>query len=298
MQSPVRSSRFRFAVLPVGAMLLWSCGQVDYHPVPPASAVLTVNHMGAYSSQLGDDREIPGTMFQTQWTWIWKKQGDGYLVQRRLDTLNGRGYHKNSMPNELEKKVNLDMWLGSNGVPYRITGYDSLYAVLRRIPQRESYREELLRMSDTARFQAERRDVFRLRRLLPQGPLPLQMPIPVDSINKSLETLTLDSARYQGPRPRLKLSCLEYDTYYHRSDSLPLLVEQFFYSASKNRAWKHATWKPGRVDGIRHFSLERSTGLPCFESISETGHIVLHDTTQNEDQPITLYRYEEDIFSR
>jgi hypothetical protein len=91
---------------------------------------------------------------------------------------------------------------------------------------------------------------------------------------------------------------LEYDAYYHRTDSLPLLVEQFFYSSVPHRAWKHSIWNPGEVDGIWHFSLDRKTGLPCFESLSETGHIVLKDTAQKAEQPITLYRYEEDLYDR
>ncbi len=281
-------------------VFLLGCDKVDYQPVLPDTATLTVNHMGAYSSQMGDDEnEVQGTLFQTRWKLYWRKEGDGWVVQRRLDTLEGKGYHKYSMPNELEKKADLDMELGPDGIPRRITGYDSLYSLLGRLPQGEDYRRQLLGMSDTVRFQAAQRDVFRLRNLLPRGVLKTGASLDVGEINRRLETLQLDSAGYQGERPRMDRECLEYEAYYHRTDSLPLLVEQFFFSSSKHRKWKHASWDPGRVDGVWHFSAERKTGLPCFESLAETGHIVLKDSTQKDgEQPITLYRYEEDLYSR
>ena len=279
-------------------LLLCSCGKLQYQPVMPTEKVQTVHHLGAYSSQLGDEeKEVEGTLFQTRWRLLWKRQGGGWSVQRRLDTLFGRGYHKNSMPNELEKKANLDLELDSNRLPVKITGYDSLHAILARIDQREGYRRQLLAMSDTVQFKAVLRDEFRLRNLLPLGELKRDMPLEVSGINPHLETVKLDSARFQGDRPRLELRCLEYEVYYHRVDSLPLLVEQFFYSASKNHKWKHSTWSPGPVEGIWHFSMERSTGLPCFESLTETGHITLKNSEDKSEQPITLYRYEEDLYN-
>jgi len=291
--------RLRLLILGIpGSMLLCQCRKVDYQPLPPDDATLTVYHLGAYSSQLGEEKEVPGTLFQTRWKTRWKKEGDGVLVQRRLDSLYGKGYHKLSMPNELEKKADLDIELGSDRIPRRITGYDSLHAVLGRMPQRESYRKQLLLNSDTIRFQAQLRDLFRLRSLLPPGILTRETRIGVEDINQKLETLKLDSIHYQGTRPRLKLSCLEYEAYYHRVDSLPLLVEQFFFSTAKHRKWKKSSWDPGVVDGTWHFSVERSTGLPCFESITETGHILLKDKEEKTEQPITVFRYEEDIYDR
>jgi len=272
---------------------------VDYQPVPPGSVALTVHHLGAYSSQIDDEeKEVQGTVFQTRWTVHYEKRGNGWSIQRRLDSLVGKGYHKFSMPNELEKKVNLDIELGDDGVPVRVTGYDSLHSILKRIEQRESYREQLLRMSDTVQFQALQRDAFRLRKLLQPGIHKRGDRLDVEAINKQLETMKLDSAVYQGDRPRLELRCLEFETYYHREDSLPLLVEQFFYSAPAHRKWKHSAWQQGKVDGMWHFSVERKTGLPCFESITESGHVVLKDTTDRDTLPISLYRYEEDLYTR
>lgn len=293
-----RQIRFPGALAALALPFL-ACDKVDYRPVSPSETVLTVHHMGAYSSQMAEeDKEVQGTLFQTRWKLRYGKRGDGWLVQRRLDTMNARGYHKNSMPNELEKKASLDIELGPDGVPRRVTGYDSLPALLGRIEQRDGYRRELLRMIDTLKLQAEQRDVFRLRRLLPTGVLKRGAGLEVGKINKNLETLQLDSARYQGDRPRLSLRCLEYETYYHRADSLPLLVEQFFFSSSRHRKWRHSTWVPGRVEGIWHFSVERKTGLPCFESLTETGRITLKDTGEKSEELISLFRYEEDIYNR
>jgi hypothetical protein len=291
------SMAFRRALLVAPLALLWQCSRVDYQPSPPDQATLSIHHLGAYSSQIGEDKEVQGTLFQTRWKLHWKKSGSGYAVARRLDTLQGKGYHKYSMPHELEKKIDLDFEIGSDGIPVKITGYDSLRAVFARLPQRESYRDQLLRLSDTALFRAAHRDAFRLRNMLPRGDLEMGTPLDVKGINGRLETLKLDSARYQGPSPRLERSCLEYEVYYHRTDSLALMVEMFFYSSSRHRKWKKSTWAPGAVDGIRHFSVERETGLPCFESITEFGHVTLNDPEEKTEQPITLYRYEEDIFA-
>ena len=289
----------RLLAILTAAVLLSACDKVDYKPVPPSEAILKIYHMGAYSSQMPDDeKEVQGTLFQTQWKVRYKKQGDGWLVHRQLDSLFGRGYHKNSMPNELEKKTTLDMELGPDGVPKTIIGYDSLHSILSKIDQPEDYRKQLLKLTDTVFLQAEQRDAFRLRNFLPLGILKRGSPLAVDGLNPKLETVKLDSALYQGDNPRLELRCLEYEVYYHRTDSLPLMVEQFFFSSSKHRKWKHAAWSPGQVDGIWHFSVERSTGLPCFESRSETGHITLKNAEEKSELPITLIRYEEDIYSR
>ena len=289
----------RLLPLFTAVLLLLACNKLDYKPVLPQEAVLTVYHIGAYSSQMPEDeKEVQGTLFQTRWKLRYKKQGNGLLAHRQLDSLYGKGYHKNSMPNELEKKVTLDITLGPDGLPQKITGYDSLYSILSQIQQPEDYRKQLLKLSDSTFFQAEQKDLFRLRNFLPKGMLKRGTPLQVGDINSRLETVKLDSALYQGDNPRLELRCLEYEVYYHRADSLSLLVEQFFFSSSRNRKWKHSTWTPGRVDGIWHFSAERGTGLPCFESRSEIGRVTLKNPEDKSEQPVTLIRYEEDIYTR
>ena len=77
-----------------------------------------------------------------------------------------------------------------------------------------------------------------------------------------------------------------------------MMVEQFFFSSSKHRKWKKAKWSPGVVSGTRHFSVDRETGLPCFESITEIGRITLKNPEDKAEQPIVLYRYEEDVYTR
>jgi hypothetical protein len=122
------------------------------------------------------------------------------------------------------------------------------------------------------------------------------MPLETADINSRLETLKLDSARFERTLLRMDRNCFEYKAYYHRSDSLPLLVEQFFHSGQKHRAWKKSVWKPGTVEGVWHFSMDGRTGLPCFETITETGRITLLKEDTKAEQPITLYRYEEDLY--
>jgi hypothetical protein len=245
---------------------------------------------------MGESKEVQGTQFQGRWRFNWTQRGDGWILQRRLDTLAGRGYHKNSLPDELEKKVNLDFDLGPDRVPRRITGYDTLHKVLTRIEQKDPFEKQLLAGSDTTRFQALQRDLFRLRNLLHPGAWEIGNVVDVTELNPRLETLKIDSARYQGPRPRNKKQCLEYEVFFHRQDSLSLLVEQFFFSASAHRKWRKANWSPPTVQGIRHFAVEQETGLPCFESITETAEILLKNPEDKSEQAVTLYRYEEDLY--
>jgi len=123
----------------------------------------------------------------------------------------------------------------------------------------------------------------------------------VGELNECLETLKRDPARYDAMRWRgvvNKRDCLEYTLEYHRSDSLPLLVEQFFFSNIQNRKYRKYSWKPGTVKGFLQFSVERDSGLPCFHARSEIGDITLEYKPDKAEVPIQLIRYEEELYDR
>ena len=285
------------------AVLLLGCQDRTFTPAFPDQAAIRVTHAGNYSSKFADnEKEFHGTQFQTNLTWHLEKQGSGWVMKRRLDTLYARGYHKLSMPHEVEKKVNLDVTLDSSRIPVKIEGYDSLAKVLGRIDQKEEYRKQLLKSADTAYFSAWLRDWFRMLAFLPAGrEFAMHEKLPVDDLNKRLETLKIDSARYDAMRWRgvsNKRNCLEYTLEYHRSDSLPLLVEQFFFSNIQNRKYRKYSWKPGTVKGFLQFSVERDSGLPCFHARSEIGDITLEYKPDKAEVPIQLIRYEEELYER
>lgn len=288
----------------VVVLVLVQCQSTVYQPAFPDKAAFKVHHLGTYSSKLAgeEQKEVQGTIFQTRQSYALEKQGSGWLLKRRLDTLVARGYHKLSMPHELEKKVNLDITLDSARIPVAVQGYDSLARVLGRIDQKEDFRKQLLKGSDTARFAGWIRDWWRLAAFLPRDrEFALREQLPVEEINKSLETLKIDSARfdamrYRGTNSGNKRNCLEYTLEYHRTDSLPLLVEQFFFSGIQNRKYRKYSWKPGTVKGFLQFSVDRETGLPCFHARTEIGDITLEYKEDKAEVPIQLFRYEEDIY--
>jgi hypothetical protein len=314
MAQPKNSTqRFSSLLLFLLALGLWQCElKTRFVPKLPQKAAFRVSHLGTYSTKLaGDDqKEVQGTIFQTTLSFTWTASaspaapGAAGILHRHLDTLIARGYHKLSMPHELEKKVDIDLWLDSNLVPVKIAGYDSLKAVLGRIQQKEDYKKQLLASSSSARFEAEDRDWWRVAGLLPKGvELEPRKPVPVEAVNKLLEVQKLDSARFEGPQPRgtrldNKKSCLEFTVYYHRPDSLGLLVEQFFFSGTQNRKYRRHTWKPGVVQGAERFSVDKATGFPCFHSKTESADILLQrkDKEEMSELPIQLFRYEEDIY--
>ena len=268
-----------------------------FQPQRPDQAHFRVYHLGTYSSKVDEEKEIEGTIFQTTLSFDLEKKDAGWRLHRNLDTLVARGYHKFSMPHELEKKVNLDLWMDSTFVPTRIDGYDSLKAVLARIEQKEDYRKQLLLSSDTALYRAQWRDWWRMADFLPRGPvLEAKQVMAVDGLNSKLETLKLDSARFNGPRPRMKKSCLDYTLYYHRTDSLPLLVEQFYFSSLPNRKFRAFTHEAAAVMGTLQYSLDRKTGLPCFQSKTEVADMIMKSAEDKLEVPIHLYRYEEDLY--
>jgi hypothetical protein len=285
---------------------LIQCQSTVYQPAFPAQASFRVHHHGVYSSKFaGEERETPGTVFESRYSYAVEKDGAGWLVRRKLDSLSARGYHKLSMPNELEKKVAVEIALDSARNPVRVSGYDSLHKVLGRIEQKEEYRKQLLAGSDSAFFKAWTRDWWRLLDFLPRGmEFKMGQGLPVEKANERLETFRIDSARYDAMRVRgtsggLRKNCLEYTLYYHRTDSLPLLMEQFFFSNIDTRKYRKYSWKPGQVNGFLQFSVERETGLPCFHSRSEIGDMTLTYAQDKEDTSrvsIQLIRYEEDIF--
>jgi len=290
-------------VLPAALLLAASLGLIQcertvvYQPQRPDTAHFKDFHLGTYSSKLDEEKEIEGTIFQTTLSFELERQGNGWLLHRKLDTLIARGYHKFSMPQELEKKVDLEYHMDPAFVPARIDGYDSLKTVLGRIQQKDEYRKQLLLSSDTALYRAQGRDWWRMADFLPRGQkLEAKQVLSVDGLNAKLETFKLDSARFNGPRPRLKKSCLDYTLYYHRTDSLPLLVEQFYFSSLPNRKFRKYTHKPAVVLGTLQYSVNRKTGLPCFQSKSEVADMNMELKEEKAETPIHLYRYEEDIY--
>jgi hypothetical protein len=286
------------------SLVLIQCQGKEYRPAFPEKAAFKVHHLGTYSTKLAgvEEKEVQGTIFQTRLSYRMEKQGSGWLVHRRLDTLVARGYHKLSMPNELEKKVDITVKLDSSRQPVSVSGYDSLARVLGRIEQKEDFRKQLLKGGDSAYFAAWTRDWWRLLAFLPQDrELIPHESLPVQKANMALATVTLDSARFDGVRLRgtnsgNKRNCLEYTLDYHRTDSLPLLVEQFFFSAAQNRKYRKYSWKPGTVKGFLQFSVDRESGMPCFHSRTEIGDITLEYKEDKAEVPIQLFRYEEDIY--
>jgi hypothetical protein len=294
------------ALLLLLALGLWQCEiKARFTPALPDKASFKVFHLGTYSTKMAGDeeKETQGTIFQTTLSYEFTKEGAQGHLHRKLDTLVARGYHKLSMPHELEKKVDLDLWLDSALLPVKITGYDSMKAVLGRVQQKDEYRKQLLAASDPAKYQAQARDWWRVAGMLPHGvEMEPRKPLSIEAVNKALELQKLDSARFEGPMPRgtsldKKKNCLEYTVYYHRNDSLPLLVEQFFFSGIQNRKYRRHTWKPGLVLGAERFSVDRATGLPCFYSKTETADILLEKKEDKSEVPIQLFRYEEDIYA-
>lgn len=287
-------------LLPVfAAIALIGCGRESvYDPSYPESLTLKVYHLGAYSSKRAEEeKEIPGTQFQTNQTWSWAKQGAGYRLVKTLDTLMGRGYHKNSMPNELERKISVTLDFDAELAAQKVTGYDSLHTVMKRIPQaKPEWRQQLLRLTDTSAMQVVQKDLWRLFTFLPRRqPLMPGQALDIAALNQRLEGFKADSAKFLGRRPRFKKSCLDLEVYFHRQDSLLLLREQFLNSTVANRKMRNA--KPGeaKVAGTYALSLDKRTGLPCYFSITEIGDLVLRDTVGKTDIPIQLIRFEEDV---
>lgn len=288
----------RLAAVVLAGISLFQCELSSvYDPKLPDNAQFRVFHLGTYSSKLEEEKELEGTIFQTTTSFVMEKQSPGWVLRRKLDTLMARGYHKFSMPHELEKKVPLTLTMDSGFIPVKIDGYDSLKAVLGRIQQKEDYRKQLLASLDTARYRAEWRDWWRMNKFLPKGvELEALKALPVDGLNKTLESLQLDSAIFQGARPRLKKSCLDYTLYYHRTDSLALLMEQFYFSNIQNRKYRKYSWGPSVVNGILHWSVDRKTGLPCFQSKTEISEVTMELKEEKVKTPVHLYRYEEDLY--
>ena len=268
-----------------------------FNPKFPDQAKFRVSHLGTYSSRLEEEKEMQGTIFETTVSFELERRAPGWILRRRLDTLNAKGYHKFSMPHELEKKMDLELTLDAQRLPVRIDGYDSIFSVLGRIQQKEDYRKQLLASLDTAKYRAEWRDWWRLNAFLPPGiKLEARKPLSVEAINKTLETLKADSARFDGPRPRRKKSCLEYTLYYHRTDSLTLLMEQFYFSSNQNRKYRKYDWHASVVQGVLQYSVEQSTGMPCFYSKTESSDLELQIKDEKAKVPVHLYRYEEDLY--
>jgi len=269
-----------------------------FEPTYPTHLTLKDSHIGVYSSKWPDDeKETVGTQFHINHTWNWSRQGDGYRLSRRLDTLIARGYHKNSMPNELERKVGITIDFDSDMRPGQVAGYDTLHAVLKGIPQQKpEWKSQLLDLSDTIQLQKSQRDLWRLFGFMPKNTdLELHQKLDVSGLNQRLETFQADSAQFLGRQPRLGKSCLDLEVKYHRRDSLVLMREQFFNSTAAARKLRNARLDLADIKGIWVISVDRKTGMPCYWSQTEIGDLPVKDTAAHVDTTIQLIRFEEDV---
>jgi hypothetical protein len=281
----------------VGAFL--GCDNSEtFQPSYPESLTLSDSHLGAYSSKRAEDeREIPGTQFRTDSKWTFAKSGSGYTLNRILDTMIARGYHKNSMPNELERKANLTLEFDAELNLKTIHGYDTLHAVLKKIPQqKEEWRQQLLAMSDTAQLKKSQRDLWRLFTLFPKNqPMTPGQWLDPAALNQKLETFKVDTILFKGRNPRIHKVCLDAIVQYQKSDSSILLREQFLNSSGANRKLRNSVPGIAEIKGTFVISVDKKTGLPCYWSQTEMGEMKLHDKVSQQDQIIHLIRFEEDV---
>jgi hypothetical protein len=281
------------------ALCLAGCGtEARYQPVVPESLTLKDSHGGYYSSKKADDvREMAGTQFQTENHWSFAKQGSGYRAMRTLDTMIARGYHKNSMPNELERKIDITVELDADLLPVAVRGYDTLHSVLAKIPQvKPEWKTQLLRMADTVAMAKTQLDLWRLFKIIPRDEVLVPgQALDVAALNQRLETLKADSAKFLGRTPRLRKMCFDAEVFYGRTDSLVLLREQFLNSTAANRKIRNASPGIATIKGTYLVSMNEKTGLPCYWSQTEIGDLVLRDSVGQEDIKIQLIRFEEDV---
>ncbi len=283
----------------LGALLLTACEKGErFKPKYPESLTLSDSHIGAYSSKrTEDEKETAGTQFRTDSKWAFSKTEHGFRLVRSMDTMVARGYHKNSMPNELERKVALTLDFDSSLDLQNIQGYDTLHTVLKRIPQvKDEWRTQLLKLSDTVAMQKSMRDLWRMFKVFPKDePLLPGQTLDPAQLNQKLETFTADTITFIGRNPRLNKVCLDAKIQYHREDSLVLLREQFLNSSNASRKLRNSTPSMADVQGTYVISVDKKTGLPCYWSLTEIGDMKLHDATTQQDQPIQLIRFEEDV---
>jgi hypothetical protein len=50
------------------------------------------------------------------------------------------------------------------------------------------------------------------------------------------------------------------------------------------------------IQGVLQYSVEQSTGLPCFYSKTESSDLELQLKDEKGKTPVHLYRYEEDLY--
>lgn len=289
----------RSALALLGLLVLSGCrSSLSFEPRLPDRAEYRVSSFSMYSSKLEEEQEVPGSRFQGEWRFTFEKGSAGNRLERRVLDFKPEGYLKSALFRELEKVVDIDLLLDDNLQVREIRGYDSLEKVLRRVEQKKpAWSEELVRSMDRPRLEAEMRDRFRLLRALPAGELRPSTRLPHEALARSLETLQLDSVVFTGPRSRLKKDCLEFVAFYTRTDSLGLLVEQFRFSKRSHARWRKASYAPAPFKGRRELSVDRETGLPCYESATEIAAVTLQDTVEREEVPVQLIRFQEDVYS-
>ncbi len=272
--------------------------KVRFSPQAPETAEINMSRLASYSSEREVGKEVLGTLFQTSIHWNLHKEGDGFRLERRLDSMTAKGFHRNSLPDELEKRADLTVLLGPDWIPTQVSGYDSLPQILSRLDhQKEDWKKELLKSLDTAKFTQDMRDRWRLATLLPRDQdLIYPENLPVKEVNAKLESIQADSIRFFGPRLRLNRECLDYTVYYTRHDSLPLQVEQFIGTARENRRFWRESWGKSIIHGSWQFSVDRETGLTCFDAKNEDAEVVFTNEETKAETPVRLMRYEENIF--
>ena len=75
-----------------------------------------------------------------------------------------------------------------------------------------------------------------------------------------------------------------------------LEAEDLGGNALPNRKYRRYVHKPAIVLGQMQFSMDKKTGLPCFQSKTEMADMVMELKEEKAETPVHLYRYEEDIY--
>jgi hypothetical protein len=225
-------------------------------------------HNGHFAT-MDNGLEKMGTVTKTYTSATFSQQGEMLYLDRSYVTDNSKGYHQNSMPEELGMRIP-EMHLEAKGpVVYAIKGYEKFSdGVVKKLMIPTKFRNQLMNPTYPAKVERIEQKRWLITHLL-QGEVPTEKNITSMATEKGWKLppwVELDSVVTGRVGSVEDRQCLEYDVYYREKVFFPYyLWEQWAYSTDEGKDFKN--FKPEKAQAVVDYKVfvDITDGVVCRE---------------------------------
>ena len=285
MKNKYSYSSFHFIptlVLIASAAILSSCqksANIEVKPQGPLQfSVIRTTTLSTYDKK----DEVSGTEVQTLYTEKWTPTPEGYIIDRKYEGNNSKGYHRKSLPYEMSLRMDLKTEIRQNRI-WAVSGFDQFVPkVVEPLQVIKRFRDELKNELYPAVFARLYRNDFDMA-YFAKGDLPKDQNITNLVLTPQLTNVIIDSVRTEAFETIEDEPCLKIKTFYRTvvpSWGYLMLEQTRAASKTAQAELKDYFWESGKVEGelmvwrsVNDGVVRRSTDF------QKQTHIAKHKTT-------------------